>query len=644
MKVLNAVQWLGVLLCINIAPWSQTLAQQEESSAPAYGYTEFEASGSREAHAEFLTGLLQLHNFEYEDARASMQRAIAIDPNFTMAYWGEALSYEHSFWRRFDTEASRAVLARLGATPEARAARAATEREKAYLQTVEILFGEGEQQEREVRYSAALRDLSERYPDDLDAAAFYALSILFTTYGGRDYTRYMQAAAISEQILDKNPLHPGALHYSIHSYDDPIHAALGLRAARDYIKVAPSAVHALHMGSHIYFALGMWDEGIDRNIRSFEESVARQASPDDPYGNQAYHALTWLIYALTQHGDREQARGRLAMIAKQVEQYGADNPAHRGHFVAARASYIVDTQEWDSDYASVEIDHSGLDSFAIATDQYVRGLVAINRSDMAGAKSALAAMSDEEIPFSPERRVMAPKLLRLALEGQIALAAGDHSRALALIGEATNLEGQIPAAYGPAVPVQPMAELLADTHLALGDLEQAVEFYELSLKSAVGRERSLVGLAAISGGSSMTTLSKRADPLAGITTSAQPDRVSLRALAAAGYSAVIDLRAADEDRGFDEAGLVEDLGMSYIALPVAGAADANFQNASALDRLLAGVDGPVLIHCASGNRAGALLALRAKLNGADNEAALDLGRKAGLTQLEPAVEARLAER
>lgn len=488
----NGFRALAATILVSVALMGQAQAQVD------YGYTEFEATGSPEAHAMFLTGLLQLHNFEYEDARISFQEALAIDPDFTMAYWGEALSYEHSFWRRYNLEASRAVLARLGATPEERASKAQTQREKDYLHTIEELFSEGTQEERDMRYSAALRELHEKYPEDLDAAAFYALSILVTTYGGRDFTRYMQAASITEEILDKNPLHPGALHYNIHSYDDPIHAPLGLRAARDYNRVAPSAIHALHMGSHIYYALGMWEEGVERNIRSFEEAVARQASPDDPYGGQAYHALTWIPYGLQQMGKRDEARARIAMIEKQVEQYGDDSPVHRRHLVSTRASYLVDTQEWDSDLADLEIDHAGLSDYSIATDYYAQGLVALNRGDTSGAKEALAAMGGEKEIVSADRETVAPRLLRLALEGQIALAAGHGAEALELIGRAAELEGGLPSEYGPAVPVQPMAELLADTHLALGDADKARHYYDLSLQSAVGRERSLMGLSKVS--------------------------------------------------------------------------------------------------------------------------------------------------
>ena len=492
MSQVNNLRVFFSALLLSISLIGQAQAQQE------YGYTEFEASGSRAAHQVFLRGLLQLHNFEYEDARASFQDAQSIDSDFVMAYWGEALSYEHSFWGRFDTEASKSTMAKLGGTPEERASKAETQREKDYLQTLEVLFSEGSQEERELRYSESLRVLHEKYPNDLDAAAFYSLSILFTTYGGRDFTRYMKAASITEEILDKNPLHPGALHYNIHSYDDPIHASLGRRAARDYFKVAPSAVHALHMGSHIYFALGMWEEGTDRNTRSFGEAVARQTNPTDLYSGGAYHALTWLIYSLSQQGKYDLAEDRLGLIETQVNQYGDVNIGPRRAYIGARAAYIIDTQQWDNHHASVVIDHHGLNDFSVATDRYLQGVVALNRGDTSGAQFALESIGGEEIILSSDREIMAPRLLRLALQGQIELAAGHEGKALELISQAAELEGQLPSEYGPVVPVQPMAELLADAYQSLGNTDKARSYYEVSLRNAVGRERSLKGLDRVS--------------------------------------------------------------------------------------------------------------------------------------------------
>ncbi len=153
----------------------------------------------------------------------------------------------------------------------------------------------------------------------------------------------------------------------------------------------------------------------------------------------------------------------------------------------------------------------------------------------------------------------------------------------------------------------------------------------------------LTSLLCIGASAQEVELRNRMDPTDQLTTSGQPDAVEFEALADSGYMAVIDLRLATEDHGLDEQSTVESLGMSYISIPVAGANGLTYENASALDRFLAGIEGPVLVHCGSGNRAGALLALREKLNGADNATALEFGREAGLTGLEPVVIKRLEE-
>ena len=474
------------LVCLSLFFIGELQAQQE------YGHTEFQASGSEEAKKVFLKGLLQLHNFEYEDARATFLEVQTIDPDFVMAYWGEALTYEHPLWSQFDTKASRAALAKLGPTPEDQVAAAPTEREKAYMRSVRVLFGEGSQEEREIAYSSALEAISREYPDDVDAAAFYALSLLTTSYGGRDFSLYMRAGAITEEILDKNSRHPGALHYNIHSFDDSVHAPLGLRAADAYAVVAPAAVHALHMGSHIYFALGMWEKGSERNARSFEEAMVRRASQEGPIPRQGYHALTWLIYSLTQEGKREEAREKLALIENQVERF--TGPQHRQNFISARASYVVDTQEFSSRFAQIMVDYEGLNSFSVATDQYVRGTVALHRGDMAGARDALAGIGGAEGIQSFERRVMTPRLLHMLLQSQIDLTLGNIDQAIALLEAAADLEAGLSPDYGPAIPVQPSAELLADTYLVLGNARLAARNYERALTGFVGRERSLLGL------------------------------------------------------------------------------------------------------------------------------------------------------
>jgi hypothetical protein len=211
------------------------------------GHIDFPTSASGEAQEHFVQGVLLLHSFEYADAREEFQAASKIDPAFAMAYWGEALTFTHPVWVEQDESAGRAVLARLGPTREARLAKAPTQREKDYLSAVEILYGDGDKVARDAAYAQAMGSVMKKYPDDLEAAALYAVALLGTCEYERQFPVYMRAAAVAEEVFAKNPQHPGAVHYLIHAYDDPVHAPLGLRPARVYAKLAGSASHALHI-------------------------------------------------------------------------------------------------------------------------------------------------------------------------------------------------------------------------------------------------------------------------------------------------------------------------------------------------------------------------------------------------------------
>ena len=246
----------AALLLLLPAP---VLAQQD------LGEVRFANSGAPAAQAPFLRGLALLHNFEYGAAAAAFREAQTADPAFVMAYWGEAMTYNHPVWMEQDAAAARAVLARLAPTRSERVARAQTPRERAWLDAVETLYGEGNKEARDLLYSERMRALHESDPTDVDARAFYALSLLGLAHQGRDHGLYMRAAGLLEEAFPANTRHPGVLHYLIHSYDDPVHAPLGLRAARLYGPLAPEAGHALHMTTHIFLALGMWDRSVAAN-------------------------------------------------------------------------------------------------------------------------------------------------------------------------------------------------------------------------------------------------------------------------------------------------------------------------------------------------------------------------------------------
>ena len=268
------------------------------------GEVHFANSGAHGAQAAFLRGLAQLHNFEYADAAEAFRQAEKTDPGFAMAYWGEAMTHNHPIWMEQDKDAARKALEKLGPTPEVRRGKVPSARERAYLDAVEILYGNGTKNERDVRYAAAMRSLSQKYPDDPDAAAFSALAILGTAHEGRDVSTYMRAAAILEELTCRYPDHPGAAHYLIHSYDDPAHAVLGLRAARRYSKIAPDAAHAQHMTSHIFIAMGMWDEVVAANetaVAVVNRGRERKGLPPVSCGHYAY----WLEYGYLEQGKRD---------------------------------------------------------------------------------------------------------------------------------------------------------------------------------------------------------------------------------------------------------------------------------------------------------------------------------------------------
>ena len=251
-----------VFLLLFIAPANFVRAEHHDASSSKsagpveLGKIDFPTSGPADAQKYFIEGVLLLHSFEYGRARRAFQQASSESRDFAMAYWGEAMTYDHPIWPEYDPVGASDALARLGPTPDARRAKAPTEREKMYLDAVERLFSRsGDREQVAADYSAAMERLAKRFPDDLEAQAFYSLSLLGLTRTTRSTENYMRAAAVAEGVYQKNPNHPGALHYLIHSYDDPVHAPLGLRAARAYGTVARGSVAcAAHAVAHLFCA------------------------------------------------------------------------------------------------------------------------------------------------------------------------------------------------------------------------------------------------------------------------------------------------------------------------------------------------------------------------------------------------------
>jgi tetratricopeptide (TPR) repeat protein len=474
-------------------------AQHTGSVTGELGATHFPNSGARGAQRDFLRGLLLLHSFEYAAARTSFQAAQRDDPGFALAYWGEALTYNHTLWAEQDLDAARAALAKLAATPAQRAAKAPTARERGYLESVEQLYGDGDKRQRDANFSAALGALARTYPDDLDARSFYALSIMGLTGGERNVANYMRAAAEAEAVYEIDPQHPGALHYLIHAYDDPIHAPLGLRAARRYGKVAPAASHAQHMPSHIFFALGMWEDAIEANAASLKTARAQ--------GEEGYHSLLWLTYAYLQQDRRRDAEQLVRSVAQDVA--AGSTKDNRARLAEARAIWLVETRGSEGPDARSPVDESGIANINyFAAHDFARGITAADnqaearlaleqlRARIETVRAKLTGVTADWHDNITAQEIEQATLMANALAGAIQYYAGDRSDGIAKIREAIVSADRMVFEYGPPWSVKPLDELLGELLLADGRREEAAAAFQKTLAVYPNRRLAREGLAA----------------------------------------------------------------------------------------------------------------------------------------------------
>ncbi len=468
------------------------LATALSAQAPRLGQLEFPNSGASEAQEAFLDGVLFMHNFEYEDAAGAFREAQSLDPDFALAYWGEALSYNHAIWMEQDREAAQATLRRLGETMEARSAKAGTSREAAWLRSVETLYGNTPEaqgrtkEERDDLYRAEMRRLHEADPTDDEAASFYALAILGTAHEGRDFATYMRAAAVVEPVFDRNPNHPGAAHYLIHSYDDPIHAPLGLPMARAYSKIAPSAGHAQHMTSHIFVAMGMWDDVVSANERARDVQNARQGRLGrDPI--VCGHYTYWLEYGYLQAGRVEDAQGVLDTCYDRVQA----NPTRSElrHFSLMRARFVLDGEAWDA------TERYRLPAGVTPDWEYrfTDALASVRRGNPAADHKVMAAFAAG--PGRTDGEVTSAFVLSGLLDAALRLESGDASGAAEIARAAAQAEETMPYEFGPPAVVKPAWELVGELYLAMDDPRSAVDAFSTQLDRTPGRTLSLLGLA-----------------------------------------------------------------------------------------------------------------------------------------------------
>src|SRR5262249_46334789 len=264
-----------------------------------------------------------------------------IDPDFAMGYWGEAMSYNHPIWGQQDTEAGRRALAKI---PDIKQAAKLTERERAFIEAARILYGEGDKLARVEPYRAAMEKDYRENPEDREAAAFYALALLGTVRrGDKGFARQMKAGAIALEVYQKNPDHPGAAHYVIHSFDDPEHAILALPAAFRYAQIAPASSHARHMPSHIFLQLGMWPEAAASNESAWKVSDDWVKGKNLSLSLRDYHSDHWLTYIYCQQGRFSKAEGLINFLRQTMKDHGRESVRWYDDTAAA---FLVESGRW----------------------------------------------------------------------------------------------------------------------------------------------------------------------------------------------------------------------------------------------------------------------------------------------------------
>ena len=475
---------------------------QEQKPAQDYlGVVNIEVTGKDKALPHFEKGLLLLHSFEYADANEEFERAAAIDPNMPMAYWGQAMTHNHSLWHEQDFEKGMEAIAQLDLLD----LDDLSELEKDFVAAVKVLYeSDSAKSVRDKNYAAEMSRLNKKYPDNHEISAFYALSLLGSVEDGRNDEVYGQGAVIAKGILKENPKHPGALHYLIHSYDDPGHAKLALDAADSYAVVAPDASHALHMPSHIYVALGMWDQVVSSNENSYQASLNRMERKGLGNDARGYHAYHWLEYGYLQQGRVEDAR----KLVDDMVLYTKETPSKRArtHLVYLKGTYLVETEDWKGEVADIPVDINDLNVSTRSQYRFLEGMKAYVNEDLEGLnrqigdlerdhekESYLVTYDSSTFCSGATRDETSPSMLveteitKLQLMALRARLQNDPETAERHLKRSIELEEGLSYSYGPPVIQKPTHELYADWLMSEGREEEARVQYEKTLERAPKR-------------------------------------------------------------------------------------------------------------------------------------------------------------
>jgi tetratricopeptide (TPR) repeat protein len=481
------------------------------------GRVNFPVSCAPAVQAEFTRGVALLHSFFYEEARRIFTGVAEKDPKCAMAQWGIAMTWWHPIWTPPTPEEMKAGKA---AADKAMAMNVGSDRERGFITALNAYYntpdspttGEVGQSchgpvgppDRVTAYEKAMRKLYDKYPDDVEAQTFYALAVLAVGYSTPTDTtlaNQLKAASILEKLWKTNPQHPGVAHYLIHSYDYPALAERGLAAARSYGSIAPWVPHALHMPSHIFTRLGMWEESIAANRSSADASRAYAAMRHrDATEAEELHALDYMAYSYLQEGQDAKAK-EIVDFADTVRKTNPELEFSAAYALAAIPSrYTLERNAW-AEAAALRVPalpHWSSFPFMEALIEYAHALGRAHTGDLAGARKAVDRMRQlRDATMDPKfdyfRRQL--DLQMQAASAWVAYGEGKKDDAVHLLrrtADAEDILGKHPVSPGALVPAR---EQLGDLLLKLDQPKEAQREFEAALKIYPGRFRDLCGAA-----------------------------------------------------------------------------------------------------------------------------------------------------
>jgi tetratricopeptide (TPR) repeat protein len=471
---------------------------------PNFGEVSFSLSCRYDLRETFDLGLTLIHSFEYAEAEKAFVSILDKDSECLMAYWGAAMSilnHPLSFKQNPKSLKRGEELLKVAKTLTPN-----NEKEKDYIDAVSIYFKDWQKldtQTRKLNYESKMEELYIKYPNDVETAVFYSLSVLATAdLNDKTYSKQKKSGKILEKLFEKYPNHPGIAHYIIHNYDSPELAHMALTTARKYAVIAPSSAHAQHMPSHIFTRLGLWNESIKSNIDSADSAVcyAESVNPNANWVSEI-HALDYLVYAYLQLGDNAKAQAEMNKMKNIKEVFPTDHFASAYALIAVPSRLAIENKNWEL-ATQLELPKTKLDwdkaHWPKAMLHFSRALGFSNTGNSAAAEKELKSLIILRDKLNDAKNTYESGQVTIQIEavrGWIEYSKGNSNKAIEYMKLASDLESKTSKAAVTPGEIIPADELLADLYLALNKPKQALESYEQNLKGHPYRFNGIYGAA-----------------------------------------------------------------------------------------------------------------------------------------------------